>query len=85
MSMVHRFIDQLKQRGLAIEGPRQGDPDDMLRLVGPAVERTPRVMKAVKIFKPQLLAIYGRKAQPDIDTSPRPDAIALPEVQPAGE
>ena len=76
MSFLPRFLDQLKQRGLVIEGPRPGEPDDTLHLVGPAAERTPRLMNSLKVFKPHLVSLYGRQpALPDVPTDARPDAI----------
>lgn len=56
MSMVHRLIDQLKQRGLHIA---PGTAPGQLLLCGPAAEKTPEVLDAVKKFKPALLKIYA--------------------------
>lgn len=78
MSMVQRLIEQLKRRGLSIEF---GNKDNVLLLCGPAKEKTPEVLDAVKKFKPELLKLYapepsrGREAQ----TPPQPAA------EPAGD
>lgn len=56
MSMVHRLLEQLRQRGLHIEF---GNKDNVLLLCGPAAEKTPEVIDAVKKFKPELLKLYA--------------------------
>lgn len=61
MSMVHRLIDQLEQRGLRIA---PGTERGTLLLYGPDKEKTPEVMDAVKKFKPHLLKIYQPEAEP---------------------
>ncbi len=71
MSLVQRLIDQLKQRGLSIE---PGNEPDQLLLCGPAAEKTPEIVKAVKAFKPQLLERYGRKALPEEQPPADPEA-----------
>lgn len=77
MSMVHRLIDQLKQRGLSIE--RGAEPGQLL-LCGPSAEKTPEVIDAVKKFKPALLSIYA----PDAAPAPR-EAETAPEAEPAAD
>jgi hypothetical protein len=57
MSLIDRLEDQLRQRGLKV-GP--GTKPGELILHGPHKERTPELMKALKAFKPQLLAKYGK-------------------------
>jgi len=52
MSMVDGLFEQLALRGLAV----QYRDETTLVLRGPAVERTPEVMAAVKAFKPDLMA-----------------------------
>ena len=52
MSMLNRLLDQLRNRGLYIE---VGDDPNQLLLSGNTREATPEVMKALKMFKPQLL------------------------------
>lgn len=77
-SLVDRFMRQLNGRGLSIQGPRDGDPDDRLYLIGPAAEKTPDVMAALKQFKPDLVKRYGRKRLEE-------SAELMREDQPAGE
>ncbi len=60
-SLTDRFLRQLQGRGLTIQGPRDDDPDDRLYLIGPATEKTPEVMAALKQFKPELVKRFGRK------------------------
>jgi hypothetical protein len=80
--MLDRFIDQLSQRGLEV---KPGTEPGQLLLAGPAEERTPEVMAALKAFKPQLLERYAR---PDPTGEARDDAVAAdpkaPAPQPAG-
>lgn len=71
MSLTDRLLDQLKQRGLSVQ---PGAAPDQLLLCGPAQEKTPEVVKAVKAFKPQLLERFGRKAQPEPTPEPPPAA-----------
>lgn len=60
MSLLDRLLKQLDQRGLKVlAGTR---PDELL-LSGPAAEKTPDIVKAVKAFKPQLLERFGRREQ----------------------
>ncbi len=92
-SLVDRFLRQIDGRGLSIQGPRDADPDDRLYLIGPAAEKTPEVMAALKAFKPELLKRFGRKPKPDplafgSEESDRLDAYAqelMREDSPAGE
>lgn len=63
-TLVDRFMKYLDSCGLSIRGPRDGDPDDRLYIIGPVAEKTPEVMDALKKFKPELLKRYGRKPQP---------------------
>lgn len=51
--MFTRFLKQLESRGLDV---RPGNAPGELLLYGPAAEKTPEVMKALKAFKPDLLA-----------------------------
>lgn len=69
--MIDRLIDQLRHRGLTI---KPGHEPGQLLLTGPAAEKTPEVLAAVKAFKPQLLERYGR-AEPDPTGGPRGDAV----------
>lgn len=64
-SLLDRFVRQLQGRGLTIQGPRDGDPDDKLYLIGPQAERTPEIMAALKQFKPDLVKRFGRKPKAD--------------------
>jgi hypothetical protein len=59
MTMVERLLQQLQSRGLEV---LPSDQPDTLILHGPASERTPEVMLALKKFKPELLQRFGRKA-----------------------
>jgi hypothetical protein len=78
MSLVKRLVRQLEERGLSV-GP--GPAPGQLVLLGPAKEKTPEVMAAVKAFKPELLEIYGVRAAPDLPADDaRPDAVAQPET-----
>lgn len=63
-AMTQRLLATLKARGLAITGPKPGQPDDTLNLTGPEKERTPEVFNALKLCKPQLVAMYGRNQEP---------------------
>jgi len=67
--MLDRLITQLEQRGLTV---KPGAEPGQLVLSGPTAEKTPEVMAALKVFKPQLLA---RFAQPDPTGEPRDDAV----------
>lgn len=60
-ALVDRFLRYLDSCGLSVQGPRDGDPDDRLYLMGPAAEKTSQVMDALKKFKPELLKRYGRR------------------------
>jgi len=51
MSMVDGLLEQLRLRGLTVEYRDQ----TTLVLTGPATERTPEVLAAVKAFKPDLM------------------------------
>ncbi len=62
MSMVHRLIEQLKQRGLSVE---PGAEPDSLLLCGPNAEKTPEVFDALRKFKPALLKIYRPEPEPE--------------------
>jgi hypothetical protein len=82
--MLDRLVDQLRQRGLTV---KPGKEPGQLVLAGPAAEKTPEVMKAVKAFKPQLLERFG-VAQPDPTGEPREDVVTddpkAPAPPPAG-
>ncbi len=80
MSMVNRLIEQLKQRGLSIEF---GNEKNVLLLCGPASEKTPEVLNAVKRFKPELLKLYAPQPKPDAETPtpPEPAAPADPDEE----
>lgn len=71
MSMVERFLEQLRHRGLSV---RRGEGDTLL-LCGPGHEKTPEVLAACKAFKPDLLARLGGPAAPGAET-PTPAAPA---------
>lgn len=60
--MVDRLEAQLKARGLSI---KPGDKPGELRLSGPDREKTPDIIAALKVFKPDLLAKYGREQVED--------------------
>lgn len=60
MSLLDRLEDQLRQRGLKV-GPGK-NPGELI-LHGPPAERTADLMRALKAFKPQLLAKYGKTEQ----------------------
>lgn len=80
MNLADRLIRQLDARGLKVLPG--GKPGELL-LAGPAVERTPEVMAALKEFKPLLLERFARVAEPDLPADDaRPDALALPVAQP---
>lgn len=64
-SLLDRFVKQLQARGLTIQGPKEGDPDDKLYLIGPQAERTTEIMAALKQFKPDLVKRFGRKPKAD--------------------
>lgn len=57
MSMVDRFIDQLRQRGLSVTA---GEKPGELLLHGPRSEVTDDLKKALRAFKPQLLERFGK-------------------------
>lgn len=75
MSLFTRLVSQLEGRGLSV---KPGKEPGQLVLSGPAAEKTPEVLAAVKAFKPQFLELYGRAAAPDLPADPRPDEIATP-------
>ena len=50
--MIDRLLAMLAARGLSVV---LSDKPGELRLVGPATERTPAIMDALREFKPQLL------------------------------
>lgn len=75
MSMVHRLIDQLEQRGLHIA---PGTERGTLLLHGPAKEKTPEVMDAVKKFKPHLLKIYQPEAESPDESRAEPEPTSEP-------
>lgn len=54
MSAVERLVKTLTYRGLRI---LPGSEPGQLLLNGPAAEKTPQVLEAVKAFKPQLLEL----------------------------
>lgn len=58
MSLLNRLLEQLEKRGLSV---KPGAEPGQLFLAGPAAEKTPEIMAAVKAFKPQLLEKFGRK------------------------
>jgi hypothetical protein len=70
---LERLVRQLDARGLSVKA---GAEPGQLLLCGPAAEKTPAVLDALKAFKPQLLELYGTKAQPDLPTEARGDAVA---------
>jgi len=86
MSLLDRLEDQLRQRGLKV-GPGK-NPGELV-LHGPPAERTADLMRALKAFKPQLLAKYGKteqaacgepvtpaaaEEQPEADPDPEPES-----------
>ena len=79
MSMVHRLLEQLKQRGLRIE---YGGKDDILLLCGPVEEKTPEVINAVKKFKPELLKLYAPPPTPEVS---EPEAQTESDDAPASD
>lgn len=70
--MIERLVHQLRQRGLTVH---PGAEPGQLVLRGPAAEKTPEVVRAVKAFKKELLERFGR-AQPDPTGEPREDVVA---------
>jgi hypothetical protein len=56
MSLFDRLTQQLKQRGLSVAPGRK--PGELL-LHGPAAEKTPDVVKAVKTFKAEFIERLG--------------------------
>lgn len=72
--MLSQLLGMLKQQGLAINGPKAGEPDDKLS-VSPKEKVTPEIINALKVFKPQLVQLYGRKASPDVGTEPHGDIL----------
>lgn len=62
-SFVQKFLEHLKQRGLTVSGPKEGDPDDKLYLHGPQAERTPEIMDGLKKFRGKLVEVFGRKRE----------------------
>jgi hypothetical protein len=56
MSMVHRFLEQLRRRGLTVSA---GAAPGELLLHGPREHATPEVLSALKKFKAELLVIYS--------------------------
>jgi hypothetical protein len=60
-SFVQKFLEHLKQRGLSVSGPKEGDPDDKLYLHGPADERSPEIMEGLKRFRGKLVEVFGRR------------------------
>jgi hypothetical protein len=79
MSMVDGLLEQLRLRGLAVAYR----DEHTLALVGPAAERTPEVMAAVKAFKPDLLARLRPRdyaAAADVHHRPTGDTSDGPET-----
>lgn len=56
MSLLHRLLDQLERRGISI---KPGKEPGQLLLSGPAQEKTPEILSAVKAFKAQLLEKFN--------------------------
>lgn len=77
--MIDRLLRQLKNRGLEV---RPGRGPGQLLLAGPAAEKTPEIMAAVKAFKPQLLERFGA-ARPDPTGGPREDTVTTDPKVPA--
>lgn len=61
MSLLHRLLDQLERRGLSI---KPGKEPGQLLLSGPAQEKTPEILSAVKAFKAQLLEKFNPQPKP---------------------
>lgn len=68
--LVARLLKQLEQRGLSVEpGPEPG----VLLLCGPAAEKTPDIVKAVKAFKPELLKLFAPRVAGPSGSPPAPE------------
>jgi hypothetical protein len=80
MSMIDRLLGQLRQRGLEVAA---GEKPGELVLRGPAKERTPELMKALKAFRPQLLARFGKTET--VNGEPAPARQAEPKAEPEPE
>jgi hypothetical protein len=76
-SLVRRMLTQLENRGLWIEA---GAEPGSLSLCGPAKEKTPEVMGALKRFKKELLEIYNpapKPPEPEYTPTAEPVAVAV--------
>ena len=74
-TLLDRFLRTLAARGLTV---RAGDKPGELRLVGPAAERTPDVMDALRKFKPDLLARFAPTPAPVTADDGPPEVEADP-------
>lgn len=61
-STVDRLLETLRARGLRI---LPGNEPGQLLLNGPAAEKTPEVIEAVKAYKPQLLERIATGREPE--------------------
>jgi hypothetical protein len=77
--LLDRLMSQLKDRGLSI-GP--GKQPGQLMLHGPEAERTPEILKALALFKPQLLEKFGARPPQTPEAKPEPAAEPGPEPEP---
>jgi hypothetical protein len=70
MTALDRLLAQLEKRGL---GVKPGAEPGQLLLTGPAAEKTPEVVAAVKAFKPQLLEWVARRVAESPPPPPAPE------------
>jgi len=63
MTIIDRLVKTIEARGLAI---KPGEQPDTLVLQGPAEEKTPEVLEALKAFKPELLRRFGQSHQQQV-------------------
>jgi hypothetical protein len=80
-AMLDRLLDQLAARGLYVE---PGDKPGQLKLSGRVREADDAVWRALKLFKPQLLARFGT-AEPKAEVVPEPANVAPPAEEKAQE
>lgn len=73
MTALDRLLRNLEMRGLTIE---KGDEPEQLILKGPANEKTPEVIEAVKAFKPLLLKKFSGKELDEVGSQQCPQCLA---------
>lgn len=78
MSLVDRFLKQLQARELRVAGPRDGEPDDALRLVGKTANVTDELRKALAAFRPELVKRFGRKSHSPPTVEDQPVEVTTP-------